>query len=116
MGIIGLARSSFAAKKGYPKDGTFGGPLACGRKGYKKSRGEYVLDSQGQKIPSYICPFREPLDFFRLKDKNGKIIKTSFTKDELLPLRAKGYKIEKAFYEGCPHWQNKEALSDLLDL
>jgi hypothetical protein len=111
-----LARSSFAAKKGYPKDGTFGGPLVCGKKGYKKSRGEYVLDSQGNKIKSYICPFREPLDFFVLKDKKGNIVRSAFTKQELVSMESDDLTVEKSSYDGCPHWQNKESLSDLLDI
>lgn len=111
-----LARSSFAANKGYPKDGTFGGPLVCGKKGYKKSRGEYVLDKAGNKIPSYICPFREPLTFFKLKDKGGKVLKSAFTKEELLPLVKDGLVVEESHYKGCPHWNNQDVLNDLLDL
>ena len=34
------AKSNLAAKQDYPKDGTFGGPLACGKDGYKMSRGQ----------------------------------------------------------------------------
>ena len=29
------ATSNFAASQGYPSDGTFGGPLMCGKDGFK---------------------------------------------------------------------------------
>ena len=42
------AKSNLAATQEYPRDGTFGGPLACGKDGYKMSRGEPVLDKNGE--------------------------------------------------------------------
>lgn len=110
---VNLAKSSLAAKKPYPKDGTFGGPLACGKKGFKKSRGEYLLDKQGNKIPAFICAFREPKEYYVLVNKDNKIIKSSFDKEDLLGEEGK---IEKKFYEGCPHWNNKDIMDDLLGI
>ena len=103
------ALSNMAAVKGYPKDGTFGGPLVCGREGFKQSRGELVLDAQGNKIPNYICPYRQARDYYVLLDKNGKILKSTFaeTPEELVADDAAGEKIECRNYNGCPHW-NKE--------
>ena len=49
----GLA--NLAAKQPYPSDGTFGGPLACGKDGYKMSRGKPVLDGEGNPITAFIC-------------------------------------------------------------
>tara|TARA_Y100000592_G_C5482355_1_gene326454 strand:+ start:22336 stop:23424 length:1089 start_codon:yes stop_codon:yes gene_type:complete len=109
-----LGRSSLAAKKGYPKDGSFGGPLACGKKGFKKSRGEYLLDKFGEKIPAYICPFREARDYYVILDENGNKIKGGFTQEELEGELKKGQSILKQKYAGCPHWNNKEVLDDLM--
>ncbi len=41
------AVSNFAGSQGYPSDGTFGGPLMCGKDGYKISKGEPLLDKEG---------------------------------------------------------------------
>jgi hypothetical protein len=104
------ALSSLAAVKGYPSDGTFGGPLVCGREGYKKYKGEEILDKDGNKIPNYICPFRRPMDYYVLLNKDKKIIKSAFESeaDTLIPNEAEGETVELRHYEGCPHWNKKE--------
>ena len=53
------AKSSFAADQDYPKDGTFGGPLVCGKESYKKRRGQFLLDAEGSKIENYICSVKK---------------------------------------------------------
>ena len=109
------AKSNFAANQDYPKDGTFGGPLACGKDGYKMSRGEPVLDKNGEPILAYICPYRKPTEYYALKDKDGNLKKTSFI-DEKDSLEAgEGEEIVKMQYDGCPHWENKSKLSTFLD-
>ena len=107
------AISNMAAVKSYPKDGTFGGPLVCGREGFKKIRGEEVLDSDGKPVPNYICPYRQPQDYYVLLNKDGKNIKNAFKdeKDTLIPNKQKGEKVELREYKGCPHW-NKEVKDD----
>lgn len=104
------ALANLAAKKPYPSDGSFGGPLSCGREGFKKSRGEFVLDENGDKIPSYICPFRKPMSYYALVDENGKTKKTAFLKDKdsLIKLKEKNDQIIKKEYSGCPHWNKKD--------
>ena len=110
------ALSNMAAVKGYPKDGTFGGPLACGREGFKQSRGELVLDAQGNKIPNYICPYRQPRNYYVLLNKEQKIIKSTFeeTPEALSANEEEGETIELRSYAGCPHW-NKD-VKDEFDL
>lgn len=110
------ATCSYAAKKDYPSDGSFGGPLACGREGYKKRKGEFLLDANGKKIKNFICAFRKPMTYYALLDEEGSVIKTCFTKDRhnLTADKKKGQKIKKMKYDGCPHWENKEILDDFL--
>ena len=103
------AISNFAATKNYPSDGTFGGPLVCGREGFKQCRGQDVLDSNGKPIPSYICSYRRPMDYYVLLNKDKKIIKSTFgdRPEDLVPDETLGETVELRHYEGCPHW-NKE--------
>ena len=111
------AKSNLAAKQDYPRDGTFGGPLACGKDGFKVSYGQPVLDKLGEPIKAFICPYRKPMDYYALKNENNEIIKTAFekNKESLSPNEAKGEVVKKMHYEGCPHWQNKTKIDDFLD-
>ena len=101
------AKSNYASDQDYPKDGTFGGPLVCGKEGYKKRRGEFLLDAEGCKIENYICSVRKPMEYYVLLDKDGKIIGSSFknNRKSLQAKKKKGQKIELRKYEGCPKWQ-----------
>lgn len=112
------AVSNFAANQGYPKDGTFGGPLACGREGFKKSRGEYVLDDQGNKIPNFICAFRRPFFYWAVVNKEGNVIKSAYEddKDSLTFSEEKGESLKYMHYEGCPHWESKAESVDSFGL
>mgnify|MGYP003627189532 FL=1 len=104
------ARSNFAATQGYPSDGSFGGPLACGKDGYKMSRGEPVLDKEGQPIVAYICPYRKPCTYYVRIDKEGKV-KESVSEEERHELHAntsEGEIIEERHYDGCPHWNRSD--------
>ena len=108
------AVSNFAGAQGFPKDGTFGGPLMCGKDGYKISKGSPLLDKEGNPIVAYICPYRKPLTHYVVKDKSGKIIKSVFEeqKDSLSPREDKGEYIEKVEYKGCPYWNRPKAKID----
>lgn len=103
------AISNFAAKQGYPKDGTFGGPLACGKDGFKMKKGEKVLDGQGKPVKAFICAFRKPFEYSVLLDKEGAIKKSVYIEDEseLYESKKENETIEKRSYGGCPHWQVK---------
>tara|TARA_R110000824_G_scaffold225007_1_gene412663 strand:+ start:771 stop:1844 length:1074 start_codon:yes stop_codon:yes gene_type:complete len=110
------ATSNYAARQDYPKDGTFGGPLACGKDGYKMSYGKPVKDKFGKKIKAFICPFRKPMTYYALVDEEGNILKTKFKEDKelLSPDETKGETVKEMEYEGCPHWQNKKKIDFLL--
>jgi hypothetical protein len=105
------AHSNFAGAQPYPSDGTFGGPLACGKDGYKMSRGQPVLDKNGEPIKAFICSFRKPFDYYALKDSSGKIIKTAFVedKDNLVKIQKEDQSIELLQYSGCPYWTPSES-------
>ena len=72
------------------------------------SRGSYVKDSHGNKIESYICSVRKPMQYYALVDKEGKVLKTCFPEDKkkLQAEKKKGLKIVLKKYEGCPRWKN----------
>ena len=108
------AKGYYAADQGYPRDGSFGGPLMCGKEGFKKSKGELLYDKNGDKIPNYICEFRQPMTYYVLLDTDEKIIKSAFEddKDKLVANKSRGEKVEKRFYKGCPHFH--ESLLDLV--
>ena len=103
------AVSNFAGSQGYPSDGTFGGPLMCGKDGYKISKGEPLLDKEGNPIVAYICPYRKPMNYYALKDSEGNIIKSFFEedKDKITPNLDEKETIELVEYKGCPYW-NRE--------
>lgn len=111
------ARSNFAAKQNYPSDGTFGGPLACGKDGFKISRGQPVLDKNGDPIPAFICSYRKPFSYYALKDSSGKVMKTCFIEDkeDLIASKKEGQTVELMEYKGCPHWETPTEYSDLFD-
>ena len=105
------AHSNFAGAQSYPSDGTFGGPLACGKDGFKVSRGQPVLDKNGNPIPAFICSFRKPFPYYALKDSSGKVLKTCFIDDlnSLEKVKKEGQSIDRMEYEGCPYWKPSES-------
>lgn len=113
------AHSNFAGSQNYPSDGTFGGPLACGKDGFKMRKGEPVLDDNGNPIPAFICSYRKPFSYYALKSKDGHVIKTAFEDDkqELLKVKTSDQTIELLNYEGCPYWKVSEStgFNDFLD-
>lgn len=60
----------------------------CGREGIKKDGN-----------PNFICPQRKPVDYWVSLDKDGEIVGSGFTEEELKALE--GGKIEKRRYTGC---------------
>jgi len=111
------AVSNFAGSQPYPSDGTFGGPLACGKDGYKMRRGEPVLDKNGEPIVAFICSYRKPFSYYALKDSSGNVLKTCFTEDKqtLLAIKEDDQTVELMEYKGCPYWTPSES-SDHNDL
>lgn len=101
------AKSDFAANRNYPSDGTFGGPLMCGREGFKKSRGEYKLDSNGNKIKNFICEHRSPSEYYE-HSCDGNIIKCYKEKPEIELKKGESLVLKK--YTGCPHFHNNSSV------
>lgn len=99
------ACSNFAADQPYPADKTFGGPLMCGREGFKKSKGEYVLDNNGEKIKSYICEHRLPMKYFHVLNKDGDFVASTKIKNK--SDYPDDYIFVEKFYQGCPHFFEK---------
>ena len=104
------AVANLAAKQSYPSDGTFGGPLACGKDGCKMSKGKPLLDKEGNKIQAFICSFRKPCIYYVLINRDGTVIKSVFEEEEhlLAAEESRGEKIEKRSYDGCPHWNRPD--------
>lgn len=106
------AVSNFAGDQSYPSDGSFGGPLMCGKDGYKMSRGEPVLDKSGKPIVAFICPHRKSLEYYVLKDESGNIIKSAFKENKDSLTAEKGQTIELIKYDGCPYWNKPKSEID----
>ena len=104
------ANSNLAATKSFPSDGTFGGPLACGKDGYKMKRGQPVLNGEGNPIKAFICPYRKPAAYYALLNSSGEVIKSVFEeeKNNLHANSEEGETIEERYYEGCPHWNRPD--------
>lgn len=108
------AVSNFAGAQDYPADGSFGGPLMCGKDGFKISKGKPLLDDNGNPIVAYICPYRKPLDYIALKNKEGKIIRGFFLDEkENIPINTEeGEFLEEIRYSGCPYWNKPKIETD----
>lgn len=110
------ASENFAGSQSYPSDGSFGGPLMCGKDGYKISRGKPVLDKNGDPIKAYICAFRKPFSYYALIGECGNVLRTVFEEDEkdLIKIKKEKEKIKLMEYSGCPYWTPSEHV-DLFD-
>jgi hypothetical protein len=74
----------------------------CGREGLKKN---------GDK--QFMCPFRKPLEYFAILDKDNEIIRSDFDKDKLKP--EKDQKVIKLHYSGCPFYNSATSDKDPFD-
>jgi hypothetical protein len=102
-----MAKGNYAfdqhrASSGYPKDGTFGGRLMCGKDGPKIRKGEPLLDEEGEPIMAYICPFRKPRTYYVLLSEDGTILGSCDEGDQDSLKVADGLVVEKREYTGCP--------------
>tara|TARA_B100001093_G_C26860383_1_gene1029895 strand:+ start:8128 stop:9195 length:1068 start_codon:yes stop_codon:yes gene_type:complete len=102
IAVSNYAFDQHQENRGYPKDGTFGGRLMCGKDGPKISKGKPVLDENGEMVMAYICPFRKARDYFVILDDLGNVVSSA---DNEIDLEAKikdNQHIEKREYAGCP--------------
>ena len=74
------------------KDDGFCGPLNCG---FAKHKGQLKKDG----TLMWHCPFKFDFEYYSLTDETGKVIKNSFSKEDLD--ESKG-SIELKKYDGCP--------------
>lgn len=100
------AQSSMAIHKGFPTDGSFSGKLLCG---FDSRKGDLKKDG----TPKWGCPAKWGFQFYSVRDKDNKILKTYFL-DELANIEydhENGEKICVETYKGCPAWNRHEYLS-----
>lgn len=93
------ARANFAADKPMPSDGSFSGRLACG---FAKKKGELKKDGK----PKWHCPYKFGFNYYALRDKDNKIIKTFFEDDvdQAFLIKKEAEKITRETYLGCPKY------------
>ena len=89
------AKSSYAAYKGFPSDGSFSGKLLCG---FAKKKGELKLDG----TPKWHCPMKFDFFYYKVFDKKGDLHSSVFEEDFDEKLLPKGFTYELKYYEGCP--------------
>ena len=64
---------------------------------------------------TWRCPYIDPFDYYAIKNKDGKVVRSSF-KNDLTPKEDET--LEKLKYEGFPAWpsqQQKEEIKDFFD-
>lgn len=95
------AYTNFAAHKPMPSDGSFSGKLSCG---FAKFKGQLKKDGN----PMWHCPYKFGFNYYALRDKDNKIIKTfqEEEKDEAFKEMTQGQKVTKEQYSGCPAHQS----------
>jgi hypothetical protein len=104
-----LAVSNLAFNQGMPKDGSFSGKLLCG---FASKPNQLKKDGS----PMWYCSFKFGFDYYVVIDKDKKIKKSVYTKQELSNYKLEaGDKIEKRKYDGCPCF-NKPKADDEFDL
>jgi len=88
--------------------------LKCGKDGYKISKGQPLLDKEGNKVVAYICPHRNPMKYYVLKDSSGKVVKSAIEENKcnLTPNKDAGETVELFSYAGCPHWNKPDTKRD----
>ncbi|MEK6882048.1 MAG: hypothetical protein AABY22_20690, partial [Nanoarchaeota archaeon] len=87
------ATSNMAAAKGYPKDKSFSGLVACG---YGKYSG-HIKPSTGE--PYWCCSFKHPKVFYYIKNSNGEV---KYTADNYNDIKLQdGDTIQEYNYPGC---------------
>ena len=62
------------------------------------------IQKDGQ--PKWVCPQKNPYDYYVILDENSRVLHSSKNKEDLKP--EDGQKIEKKHYEGCPRWQGQK--------
>lgn len=90
------AKLGFAKNKPRPKkDEGFTGPLQCG---FACHKGQLKKDGS----PMWHCDSKFDFTFFAVRNEDGEIVKSGFSKKDLIEFEKKGMVIETVQYNGCP--------------
>ena len=102
-----IALTNLANSQGMPKDGSFGGKLLCG---FASKPNELKKDG----TPKWCCTYKFGFDYFIVLDKDNKIKKSAFSKDDFKKYKLlDGEKIIKKHYNGCPAFNRQDDDFDL---
>lgn len=93
------ALKNLAAKKDYPTDSSFTGPLMCG---FAKYPGQLKKDG----TLMFHCPYKFPFEYYAVVDKDGNRGKGFFEAEgpKYRALLKEGETIKKFKFNGCPHF------------
>lgn len=95
------ALADMARDKGFTKG--FGGIIMCGKN--VNFAGELKEDGK----PKWHCPLKFPFEYYEVKDKNGKTLKTYSLDDadKIVYKEEEGEALFLSKYAGCPAWKKK---------
>ena len=89
------AKSNFAARQNFPKDGSFSGRLLCG---FATKKGELKKDGS----PKWHCPMKFDFFYYVIYNSSNEIIGSYLEDDFEESLVPEGGAYEMKYYEGCP--------------
>jgi len=97
------ACSNLAAKQDYPKDGSFSGPLQCGRATHKGQ-----LKKDGSVM--YHCPYKFDFYYYKINDLQGNMVASCFLEDfdeYVKKYPEDQFLYQTVYYSGCPGHQKR---------
>ena len=89
------AKSNFAARQDFPKDGSFSGRLLCG---FATRKGELKKDGS----PKWHCPMKFDFFYYVVYNSRNQTVGTYLEQDFNENLIPEGGGYEMRYYEGCP--------------
>ena len=89
------AKSNFAARQDFPKDGSFSGRLLCG---FATKKGELKKDGS----PKWHCPMKFDFFYYVIYNSSNEVIGSYLEDDFEESLVPEGGAYEMKYYEGCP--------------
>ena len=89
------AKSNFAARQNFPKDGSFSGRLLCG---FATKKGELKKDGS----PKWHCPMKFDFFYYVIYNSSNEVIGSYLEDDFEESLVPEGGAYEMKYYEGCP--------------
>tara|TARA_R100001163_G_C5039784_1_gene178182 strand:+ start:227 stop:1216 length:990 start_codon:yes stop_codon:yes gene_type:complete len=92
------ANSNFAADKGFPSDGSFGGKLQCG---FAKEKGQLKKDG----TVMWHCPYKFDFFYVQIFDKDENFVSSCFQDEFEESMVPEGGRSFVKHYDGCPRHQ-----------